>query len=167
VFSITDYPNFEGCNKAGVLTFGGKEVVATRFSSEEFDLSPIENFHYNVTSMENSLKDEIFYHKATIKIALLETSEDGRHVTVDQWVNVMKDVTGLDIEWASFQPTVFDKVLSNAILPPGHYCFSSATYQSSFLYFPPCRCKVGQQHRSKKRGWSKLIISSLILSKRP
>ena len=104
VFTVTDYPNWNGCNQAGFVTFrrgGGEEDVrVTRFESEEFE-GCVKGFVTGDEIAEVGLRDELFLHKSTIFEGLMEGSEDGgKTVGRDVWERVMREKTGMDIGWA-------------------------------------------------------------------
>ncbi|GMI13673.1 hypothetical protein TrVE_jg13844 [Triparma verrucosa] len=105
VFTSTDYPNFEGCNLAGVLKFSLSDDDPTILTWESPELimthSDLTSTRYDndLTCMSSILLSEIFLHKVQIHLELLKLSTDGRRVTIEQWKQCMVKVTGLEIDW--------------------------------------------------------------------
>ena len=103
VFSSTDYPNFRGCNEAGLITFqkeGGKDDVrVTRFESQEFE-GVVKGFVTSDDILSTGLVEEVFLHKSVIHDGLVEISSDGRTVTREEWGAVMREKTGMHgVDW--------------------------------------------------------------------
>jgi len=108
VFSVTDYPNWEGCNEGGILTLAKGEdsiPVPSRYSSEEFPMvsKTASSVHSEMTSLGTSLLTTLKTHKAVFHSSLLRASADGRRVTSEQWRSCMRDATGLDVGWSELE----------------------------------------------------------------
>ena len=110
VFSVTDYPNFEGCNRGGILTFSAasSSPIPSRYSSEELPMtaSASRSVHYEMTNLGASLLHTIRLHRADLHSRLIRSSSDGRRVTSDQWRTCMSEATGLDVEWDEIERLV-------------------------------------------------------------
>ena len=104
VFSVTDYPNYEGCNEAGFMTFQKdgceEDVRITRFESEEFE-GVVKGFVTSDDIVSTSLIKEVFLHKSVIHDGLVAASTDGgKSVTREEWGAVMRHKTGMKgVDW--------------------------------------------------------------------
>ncbi len=105
VFSATDYPNFTGSNEAGVMIIG-KNGTADTVTWEAEEWSVDGDWMWTKDDVETSLKREIFLHKPLIKERLKEVSGGARRISIDVWSSVMKEVTGLNVDWAQMQPAL-------------------------------------------------------------
>jgi Ca2+-binding EF-hand superfamily protein len=115
VFSATDYPNFEGCNQAGVIVYDHEHGMSIdRFNSEEFDdaltSQRTQRSKGEFTELQVSLRDLIYVHQGELRERLWEEADSNGRVHADRWCEVMKAVVGLDIPWAHVQPVIAHNV---------------------------------------------------------
>ena len=131
VFSCTNYPNGEGFNRAGVLTFrDGRldpEIYTFEEREEEEEEEEEEARASRAFSSNSSLRNHISLHLHALQEAFdnvatpegegdegnneARTRKTSRRVTNEQWCDVMSSVLGLDVDFERLRPHLSDPVM--------------------------------------------------------
>ena len=132
VFSATDYPNRQGFNKAGLLTFtkDRSDPLVYSFESEELDSEQSSEFCF-----DTSLQQQIAWHRHALREAFNMICDSRKRVTVSQWCDVMTRIVDQDIDWLVLQPSLARVVMRATVDNGGSKFVSSATNQIAFERF--------------------------------